>query len=835
MEKGEPGLSSPLRLGTADRPTIIRQQMETICRPFGDLAKLVFKDMPHRPEAAPGMKQKALNEMKMSYETCLYGYLNRNWLANCDVGTFVRNAAIVAAMTPSESFTEFVTTLPRLDLEKTTEPEKQKGVSLLSFLKEAKNMNWSDFYVRVTFEFLVDSLICDFLNRLLLITENLSREMALSIFDRVMEVWFPEREPPEFFTKVRLINGKSIAHSIHILSKIIPDRIADVMIQRMPGPKDVVAETSVQLYLEFFQWVVINDQSKLNYETLPEKFKSLESIARKAKPSGPIHGPAMSYFLNLMGYLLNAYEPYRELKFIFDLSEIAKEYTTENGYYGEAYALRALLYTFNNHKKMKLKLDEYIKKYIEKKMTKAIAPFHVESFLYFARGHNYAAQCDLEITQENLKWHNPDSGLLQAIFEQIVKNPDIYVNCQAVLGDLLVQLACNDFPRFILKNFPELLSPKFATNNLHALFHMSHTILSTHSKFRQYANQGSDSGAIERLRQMLTSKVNSLLESLISGCRPEAVVAYASVPFVTTLHLSIPRNVAHINVDSESKLKLAIHNLIQTSEAKGRPSMNTVRVNKKQRAKWEKVLIDEFRDLVFESVNRSEIEFCQTEKYHVEACLATIGIIPYLSLTRDTVTCLSKLVFVTLPHVASLSLRVLQSVVHLGTKWLDTILMSLCSVVAVNNEYLYVQLQAIHHVLESGLFMHASVAEETRQKLFFTMIIGLCSHSNVIRTQVLELAKLVDHITKGEDPNLHKFLTSCKDQINEKVQTTVVSLGCYKADIDFEELVPIPFDIIAQTNHDLLYMFGILTSLSNVMMFSITAGQYSFRPLYSNI
>lgn len=177
----------------------------------------------------------------------------------------------------------------------------------------------------------------------------------------------------------------------------MPDEDAnDLLIKRMPQQNNT--DISIQIYLTLSQYIYIGNDSKLDYGSLPKKFNDLESIAKRST-KGQIHVQSMSFFTNLMGNLLVCHPEYREHQFIFDLLELHQR--KELHWYSQ-HSLGTSLFT--KHKRMKSTLKEYYDKYIEKKFNPELAPYHIESCIYFVRGENYTSQCQLEIPQENYKW-----------------------------------------------------------------------------------------------------------------------------------------------------------------------------------------------------------------------------------------------------------------------------------------------------------------------------------------------------------------------------------------------------------------------------------------------
>lgn len=168
-----------------------------------------------------------------------------------------------------------------------------------------------------------------------------------------------------------------------------------------------------------------------------------------------------------MGNLLDCHPEYREHPFIFDLSEIAKNCTKERNYIGTANTLWALLYRFTKHKRMKSTLKEYYDKYIEKKFNPELAPYHIESCIYFVRGENYASQCQLDISQENYKWSydKKEEEIISYIFKNIAEAQiDIYQKAQEQLGEFFTEIACNDFKKFVSKYLPKIVDNSYASN-----------------------------------------------------------------------------------------------------------------------------------------------------------------------------------------------------------------------------------------------------------------------------------------------------------------------------------------------------------------------------------
>lgn len=786
-------------MDVSNAKSIITEQLETIAQPFGqDIATPIFSDFPQMPS---GKSDKTIPK----YEETLYKYLNKEWMKTGKTSIIINNAATVASTSPDLSFKQLIELLPSLNMdEKTPPPPPPKNtVSVLAYVQ---NVKYDNPYHRAAFQFLVDTILAEFLHKLLLASDESDDTQSFEeLFKLIINLFYQDKPQSPFYTRLRLINGETWAHSIYIISNHVPAQVFEQMLSKMPSQKD--SDIDTQLFLTLFQWISISDKAKLNYVKLPDQFKTLEIIAKKAKTSGPIHAPAMSFFKNLMGYLLNVHEPYRKHQFIYDLSEIAKEYTTEKGYIGPAFSMRALLYRFNDHKKMKLSLEEYMDKYI--KMTESLAPYHIETFLYFVRGKNYGAKCALDVSHENLKWRCPEGKkMIDYVFKLIIKNGDKYTKAQDILADLLIQIACNDFQDFVNRLLLDLIKPGFADKNLQALFVAAHTILASNTHFKEYAEKGNDESTMNKFKDIFLQEINKLLTNLLSGKASGSAKVYGSVPFVESMHLI--NEIGHSEEIIASKLELAIDQLIETSGA-CQPLLFPKKIlTPTTKNNWTKILHPFFKEQLFESYSTFKLSYCAEEFYQRSYAVAGISLIPYLPYDESLLKQLIKLVFCPLQHIASMSIRVLQAISCKEPKLFNKIIMFLCADIPPTIEHLYVLLDSLRCILNASLFVHASIQEETRNSIFTYIILGLCSPSHQLRLLALKLADYVASIAFGKEPNLNRFLNEFGSNIDQVTLSNVFTLCCIKDQPDLSNVQPLEFTSIAGTDCDSLYMFALI-------------------------
>ncbi|OHT16136.1 hypothetical protein TRFO_13466 [Tritrichomonas foetus] len=796
-------------------PSVISQQLEAISHPFGVLANEVFNKFPTKP--APGKKEKDEEKNKIAYEGIIYEYLDRPIVSEGEIRKVIQNAAFVAAAQPESSFAELVGILPSIKIDSKEKPEPAKKVTVLTYLT---TIDWENTYHRATFQYLVDSIISYFLNRLLLVAEDLGGDQAKVIFKQVIDIWYPNSPHPAFYERLRLINWKYWSHIIYVLSCKCPQDVASQLIKRMPAQKD--SDIAIQVYLNLFQSVYIGNESELNYNSLPEKFKDLESIAKRSSTNGPIHAPAMIFFTNLMGYLLVAYPPYRELQFIFDLSEIAKNYTTEKNYIGPAYSLRALLYRFTKHKKMKLNLEEYSKKYIEKRYIEQLAPYHLESFISFIRGHSYAAKCQLEVSQENYRWRFPskETDTMKYMFKYVISNPGMYKEAQPQLADFLTQYASNDFTNFVSNDLPSVIKPDFASQNQHALFLMTHHVLSPKSRFREFSNGGNDESSLNRFKHTINNLVQDLLTQSVNKIKGGDVSVFGVQSFVDTLNLHKIAGSENDDSTSQTKLENCLHSLCDTSAALHLDIPRPKMIMSSEKRKWTKYMVKTFEDLIFETIsNHSALKIAKNEIYEVDKLIMSLSILPFLIYDESTIRKLVSLIFSPNQHVGSISLRVLQAFIHIDSKWLNTIITSIATASPPTQEYLYLQLQALNCIIQSALFIHADIYDETLQLVFQTILLSLCSNEYTIRAFALDISSNLSKLCGKKEPDFTTFMENNQITIEQQVQKLAISIGSFNIENDLSDCGTISFDTIARSAVDCLYFFA-LQAIANTFVHS---------------
>ncbi|KAK8892000.1 hypothetical protein M9Y10_029222 [Tritrichomonas musculus] len=788
--------------------TIMNQQMNALSRPFEKMVDQIFQNFPEKPPPS-SKKDKDIEQSRTQYENTIYDYMNQQIVIDSDIGKVIHNASFVSSSQPDSSFSNLVSILPNIKINDKGKP------SSIYFNNIKDNIDWDDMYKRSTFQYLVDSLICSFLHNLLLVSVDIKKNECLNIFNLVVESWYPKSPHPPFYERLRLINAKIWAHILYILSTKVPEEVArDLIIKRMPTPND--SDISIQVYLTLSQYIFIGNESKLNYDQLPKKFADLESIAKRSKPKGPIHGPAMTFFTNLMGYLLVNHPQYREHQFIYDLSEIAKNYTTEKNYIGPAYSLRALLYRFTKHKKMKLNLREYYEKYIEKRFIRELAPYHVESCIYFVRGENYAAHCHLEISEENYKWrYSPnEKDTMDYLFQKItLAHDDVYQEAQHQLGEFFTQIACNDFKEFVSKYLPILISNVFSLNNSLSLFIMAHNILSPVSKFSEYAKNGKDQNSINKMKEDMLKLIQDNIN--LKKQYPSNDIGFYAIPsFIESLNLSSAKETSDKSI-IQAKMNACIHSLTNNSIVQSTTIQTGKIPNIKDCNKWMKNTVPDLGKNLFEKVSLDcKFKSAEIKPFMIDRQIEAISILPFLTISKPIIQMLVNDIYTTHCHAGSIALRTLQVFVHLDQRWIDVILTILCTPIAPTVEHQILQLQAISLIVQSGLFVHAKISTEVQQLLFKTLVYSLCSNNADIRSYSLDLANKVSVLGQKKDPDVANFIQVYSDFIDGRLQNLAFSFASFNLDFDVSEVGTIPFSTIAKSCYDNLYLFA-LESLSN--------------------
>lgn len=775
--------------------SIMNQQMNAILRPFERMVDQVFQNFPEK-------------QSQSKIENVIYDYISQITVIDSDIKKIIHNASFVASSQPDTSLSNLVSLLPNLNI-------NEKGNPTLTFFKNMRDIDWEDLYQRSTFQYLVDSLICSFLYNLLVVSTEITKEECHNIFNLIMESWYPKNPHPPFYERLRLINGKVWSDILYILSSKIPEEVAnDLLIKRMPQQNNT--DISIQIYLTLSQCIYIGNDSKLDYDSLPKKFNDLESIAKRST-KGQIHVQSMSFFTNLMGNLLVCHPEYREHPFIFNLSEIAKNCTKERNYIGTAYTLRALLYRFTKHKRMKNTLKEYYDKYIEKKFTPELAPYHIESCIYFVRGENYASQCQLDISQENYKWRydKKEKEMISYLFKNITEaHNDIYQKAQEQLGEFFTQIACNDFKEFVSEYLPKIIDNSFASNNVLSLYIMAHNILSPMSKFKEYAKNGDDDKSIAKMKKWILKLVKSDID-LSHEYQNTNIGFYSIVSFIESLNLS---SVKDENDESiiESKMNSCIDALPKNSFVQSSTIYTGKSINIKEQQKWIKNMVNHLGKKLFEKISLdNKIKPAEIKAPIVDKTIEAISLLPFLNIDHSIIELLINCIYTPNCHAGSIALRTLQVFVHLDMKWLDIILAALCEKMPYSAEYQLLQLQAVSLIVESGLFIHANICKDVQKLLFKTLVIGLCSNDADIRSFSLDLAAKVSILKDNKEPDLHNFLTFYSNVIEIRLQALAFSYASFNTDLDISDVETISFKSVAKSNCNNLYMFA-LESLSNV-------------------
>lgn len=791
--------------------TIIAQQLTMVSTQVSAKIGEIFQSFPEPPNFA-SIPKKQKEESRNQYENTIFNFLDPAKVSEGEIRKVIHNTSIVASSKPDDNFIEFYNLLPKLDLEAQDKPDFSKSPMFTFFRTTLK---WDQFYQRVAFQFYNDTILCNFLHKLLLVSPDISETESLAIFDKVIQLWYPERPLPPFYQKLRLRNANKWAHIISILSAKVPVSAAKELIDKMPCGND--EEIIIQIYLNLFKWVYIGPNSKVNYDTLPKRFKDLETIASRSKTDGPIHGPAMEFFTNLMGYLLYCHPPYRSNQFIYELSEIAKKYTKEKGYVGPAFSLRALIYRFQQHQKMKLTLEEYSQKYIDKNLVEDAAPYHIESYTFFVRGLNYQAHCQLEVTQANYQWRYPpeEKSYMEKFMNKVLSNPNLYRHSQVQLAEYFAQYASNDFKEFIDTHYNKIMDVQFANRNAYALFLFAHKILSPTSKFTEYAEKGHDKEAMKKMKNKLYLFVESQLKSNLPKLVDKTHCdIYLVTSFVETLNLSNPKEMEDKKA-IEFKLNNCLDQLPTNSFPKENESEPTSKIISGVEKNRFKLLEARMNKLIFQPITinpaltKAKIEFTK----HVDI-LQALSILPFLTIQNETVNFLVSLTYSKDAHIASLANRVLQTFIHIDTKWFNPIMLKICAVTPLTPEHQFIQLQSLLCCIQSGLFTHTNLVEQTEQHLFNLIILALCSNSFYIRTYALNLAQQASMLYERKDFDLYSFLADKAMDINSYTQILVLTFGSFKLDVDISESGVIEFQLMCKANYDNLYFFA-LESLAN--------------------
>jgi len=782
-------------------PSIINQQIEQISRPFGEIASYIFANFPPLPKQLTDSKTKDNPKYREPYEEQVMVFLSRNWIENTRMTHLMNSIAITAANNPRESVTEFLSLLPLLSFAGKDPPvnptRSNLSVSICHFFS---NVDYSNLYHRIGFNFLIDQFISKFFLHLIYLIDPSDEPTMASSLNFIIKRFFGNPESSPLFDTIRSNNMSNWTKIVGIISGSKPALVFSEVFKNIPQKKDNVSHYT--MYFSLFSDIYYNGVVSIN-EYL-KQIEGLLSYAESTSEGTTTHNMAISFLCNLFGNILNHNPDLRSHSIVYDASESAKRFQKKNTYVGPAYEFRTLVYLFSQHKKLTKTINEYIRDYFSKSINVHNAGYQLRAMNFLIRGKHYLPNSILDITHEQYNFwkENPQTDVSNTVLNIVLENNGCYSNCQRELADIFIQIASVDFQIFVNSYLSRILNINFVKGNEHSVLLAAIDILSPTKRFLSYANI------------VNTSQINSFVTQIME--RVQNVVStipfentlgiYVSSPFVETLYRThINPRIPNLDCN-DPLLEVAISELSMTSEAIPFVQPEPKSFSQKQQKSWTCKMSSLICPYVFEQFPDYTFKSANITAFNYDMYYSSLAIFSQIQLEERYIKLLIPIIIIENPHVSSFSLRVIQASIHRNPAIFCYVLSTVCDLVPKSIECLFLKIQALHDITQTGMLLRASIEQSTLEVLFTNILIALCSPSAILRGLTFKLSKLIGQIAKGSTPNMYDFVSNNNNRISTGIQDMVINAGLFQSGFDISDVEDLSFEDFCRSRYSSLYM-----------------------------
>lgn len=438
-----------------DKKSVIDMQIDSIVRQVMQICQGFLRDLPDVQLNNPDARTKLID------------YYEKFFSNDYSIVLAVTPLTLTISHVMEQAFFVIENAFPVYNLYEQSKPVGSGVKSLVpTFLASAK---WDNHVVRLSIILFLEYVRATFMLHTFKICRNLTDEQANTytnlISTNVLSPSYRDEDVVFFY-----IPAKKWGLCIHELSQIYSYPAEQLAYQFIEDSyKQDIPDSTRLLKQSLFSSVmygiatdinkldtIINQKSLLSFN----KKKEYWSILKNTNPSEPLHITAIEFLSNFYSSVFVSTPKTRYESFILNAYNRADEMASKHGYNGPACGCRARILAFNKNPNLKLTVDDYYYKKIQKNMSSETHITHaIEEFSYL-----------LESEQQLSK------SVCDDFCQNLAKNSQLLKNSQ----QQLIHCFCNMFEHYsaiFSSHLRRTFGEQFAENNYEALFESGFRIL----------------------------------------------------------------------------------------------------------------------------------------------------------------------------------------------------------------------------------------------------------------------------------------------------------------------------------------------------------------------
>lgn len=715
------------------KPSIIQLQLRLI---MTDLVKYIKFLIENLPEKEP-------KQQTSDYQKQILFYCQQNSVEPPSLVNAITNCARISVSFPQESFMHMENILPSLQKTKIVSSDSD----VQTFLESSFSPNSFETDInRCIFYFVRDSTLSVYLLKLLLCLQSSEIQFAflfnefLSYLNNKRKIEDFSENNAEFLELLYEIHNNHWSECIYLFSKKLPMETYQYFLQSIPKK---IKGNSIYHFFSFFRHLYFSERSNIDFSTLNSILSPLIQSLESKSSQNDYSCKAVNFFINLMGQLFNLYPSLRESEIIFEIEKITRKMIKVRGYSGPAFRFHALLASFSNHKKIKIKIDSYPKKYYldSNMLTRDSSPFILKAVTQLLSGSYW--QSDASFNSNPNLFHsqslNDPANLIQTLVPLITSKqsstkssktnlPQIFENSQKELGQIYARILALDQDIFNRSLKDEIFSSKFINNNKIAILYFGKFILSPQYGFQSKYPNLKDSD--------IFSSIRKLVLEILQEPQEETLFSYDIQSFTDLLSTII--------YDDNPQIQLSIY-LDSLSEIYSIPKLeNLYQSHPAKSHVWEQFIVPEFHPLIIENIYPLDpFQTAPDFEKHQNVTICALSLIPYIAADLKFIEAIAHLLFHSHFSISSFAAQILQALVHFQPNIFNSELSIIMKIKISSQEHVFNQLNCLKVLLQTGLRIGLSVDKENSKLIFSIILRGLCSSSYLVRQIVQSVSKLI--------------------------------------------------------------------------------------------
>lgn len=757
----------------------IRNLNNDLCQPATNVLSLIQIEQDPNPNLIFGKLQCFFSDLSM-------------------IRDILQHLSSIASESPLTSIKVFCEKMPKINIDSSSKPPESHNYSdFLAYIKIP--INWSNYFIRIGMALYTEVVIAVFCLEIVEMADLRKKKNEVkTILERILKI-IDSQLDNSTYNRFRIISASIWSDVLYYLSKIDQNPYLKLN-EFLLNTSNSLEDDKKAIYFALYSKVCFSNVHQID-KSLKKQLTDIKSKINKSS-NIEFREAGFNFLSNYIANLCFSDESFRDSSKLIN-NFFPKRFHKQSGPYLVFYAY-LLVFTSQDEQVISHKIAEHYYPHVQKP---EYARYILKSFIIFLRGFNYQA-----IYKNGDQYQGPhiitSHTIINAMFDQIYENSEIYSYYQSLMTEFLAQIAVVDIEGFtdICQKIFQERSP-FLSYQYTAVFDTLGII--TYPAYKFPIDDSRRANLIEFFRKEACglikkndptsetnwSKVVALLEAFSVKSFVESVILHQkdmSVVFYLNQIESIP----HLYVHPKSKMILG----------------RSVR-------KWTDILPKELKNnKVFISDDHCIATYNQ-DLIHENVLPSAICIIPLASPNINTFNDLMTTIYSDSVAVAAASIRAIQSLVFIdkSKEIVHAIFSKIDFLISKrmisSNGVLYRTLYSLYLMLDAIVYTNESLTEQSVDLLNISAIIGFCSSTYDIRLIGYNIGKLIDSKTKKMS------VTAVFDENSEQISflTRINSLSSvsYKNYTTADKSSITAFDIL-QSEYSILYQFE-LAVFSNLL------------------